>query len=138
MNSIYALDDDRAQADFYEKHWPASRKPTFPYVTRLGGVELPLGLVFRRRHVTTRGFDPYAGEEWTLKSRNFSVRLSTVMACMFEVKFFGLTFSKYGIGWEETPWYCRRLFEFLDYRFEWHEHNEYVEDPYADAYGCYE
>ncbi len=137
MTDIYDFDGDREQAEFYERHWPSNRKPFFAFSWRGDCVRFPFGLEFERKRRTTGGPDPYAGEEWRLRSRHVSMTLSALVCASFEVKVFGKTFEWREYDWQSMPWLCRKVMDALEYRYDWFMYNEYVEDPYP-SFGSFE
>lgn len=124
------------EQDYWEAKYPARVKPLFPFKQGYGVIIGPL--VFHRKHVVTKGFDPYAGERWELKiGRWFELKLATVIGFSAKLTLFGKTFTSYEKdgGKLSQPWSL--LLNALEYRYEWWERNEYVEDPYGSL-GSYE
>lgn len=125
-------------------------EPWFPY--KAGGVSV-LGLKFRRKHVVTKGFDPYDGDKWTLKIGKPRGRLGELKLVLSSVVSYGieLDYTKYGDDrrlaripalykrlycayGDRLPWLWRKLWDFLDYRWAWYSYNEDVVDVWAHYY----
>ena len=128
-----------SEQDYYEAHYPPNRKPLFPFKWQSGVVIGPWA--FYREHVVTGGFDPYAGERWTLEiGKWLEIELSTVVAFTGKLTVFGKTFEsheKCKKGKMHISWLWRVLLQALEYRYEWWARNEDVEDPYGSL-GDYE
>lgn len=124
-----------AEQEYYENMYPSDKRPMFPYKgSHRSGYINVLGLCFNYSHVVTKGFDPYAGDEWEAKLGNFRLRLSTVICCSAELSYKRKdVFNIREYEMKSMPYLIRKLFEFLEYRYEWEENNR-PEDPYDDLY----
>lgn len=139
------------QQQFPELNAP---KPLFPFrgFGRQGHVSV-LGVHFNYHHRTTRGFDPYAGEEWTCTVGPFELLLSSVVCSMATLEFHWQargklwlmlmksgepTFVKRALfdvreyRQADMPWLVRKLWDFLEYRRAWFEAN--TPEPEDDFY----
>ena len=124
-------------------------EPRFPL---RGNTVSVLGLRLTHEHLNSRGFDPYAGECWTLKIGEAHGRLgelkltiSDLICATVEVQWI-----KYGddwrmlrvpaghrvlhrsceVEWEKMPRIWRKLWDFLKYRLLWWQYNSPKEDDY--------
>lgn len=126
--------DWASEEDYWEAKYPANRKPLFPFNWQPSGVKIG-PYVFTREHIVTKGFDPYAGERWELEiGKWFRLELATVISFRAECTLFGKTFishEKCKQGKMHISWPWRLILDALEYRYEWWERNEHVEDPYG-------
>jgi hypothetical protein len=123
------------------------KEPTFPYrhLASFEGVSI-LGLKFCRKHVVTRGFDPYAGTVWKVAVGNSDsffgqVKFSLSSLVCYEAKV-GWTSLGQSRHWrvacdcflKDAPWWFRTLWDFLEYRWEWFQHNQPEEYWHEDGH----
>ncbi len=124
QNAQYAHDQ------CYAKTWPSDKKPMFPFT----GHQIKIGELGTAsfKHVTGGPhWDPYAGDEWTIKAGKLEIILSNLICAVVLIKwrdgrkFFEI--RKY--DQKEMPWWVRKLWDWLDYRYKWYQYNEpQVED----------
>ena len=118
--------DWATEADYWDKLYPP-RPPRFPYS---GNTVSVFGLQFYHRHVNTRGFDPYAGEEWTCEVGQFNLALSSVITWSVELNWRSRSLLRTVEDCGKLPWHWSKLWHFLEYRREWWERRTCVEEDY--------
>ena len=96
-------------------------QPWFPY--KNSGVTF-LGIYFFRKRVTTPGPDPYAGERWTAEVGKLELVLNSVICpeviLMWSHK---RLFRICEYEYKDMPWWTRKLWAFLEERYEWWENH---------------
>lgn len=139
------------EEEYYTRTYPEDRKPFFPFhgFGRGGSITVNRFISISREHRETKGFDPYAGDEWTIevgrlnrKSPWHSKLLFRLVISDLIIWHARLNFGKgrekqinLEPGDERSFWRrllavpIRWLYNRLEYRHSWWMHNEYVEDP---------
>ena len=130
------------QQEWIEKVYPASKPPILPF--RNGYLVNNRFLIVERGTVKTGGFDPYAGEVWTVSifppSRNYRfcshawlrLELSNLFCWTFKTRFRGGKTLQRRSGYElkDMPRWFRAVWNFMEYRYDWWKYNVDSGDAY--------